>query len=156
MVFSQNLNKLIYLDNCALCRPFDNQDFLRIRMETTAVDLIIANVRSGIFTLLYSPVHLVEISNSTDDLIRNEVEGILTIFGKPIAPLVNTHDVHYRTRELITFKFGVADAAHLAFAETSAAEFVSCDDELLKKYRRLKTHMWCGTPIEFCEKEGLK
>jgi len=32
--------KLIYPDVCALCRPFDDQSYLRIRMETEAVNLI--------------------------------------------------------------------------------------------------------------------
>ncbi|MDF2953368.1 MAG: hypothetical protein OD816_000613 [Thermodesulfobacterium sp.] len=32
--------KLIYLDVCALCRPFDDQSYLRIRMETEAINLI--------------------------------------------------------------------------------------------------------------------
>lgn len=34
----------IYLDICALCRPYDVQTFLRIRMEPDAVNLILANV----------------------------------------------------------------------------------------------------------------
>jgi len=30
----------VYLDVCALSRPFDDQAFLRIRLETEAVNLI--------------------------------------------------------------------------------------------------------------------
>jgi len=33
---------LIYLDVCTLCRPFDDQSFLRIRLETDAVNLIMS------------------------------------------------------------------------------------------------------------------
>jgi hypothetical protein len=39
--------RLIYLDVCVLCRPFDNQQYLRIRMETESVNLILANVKKG-------------------------------------------------------------------------------------------------------------
>ena len=37
--------KSVYLDVCALCRPFDDQSYLRIKMETEAVNLILAKVK---------------------------------------------------------------------------------------------------------------
>lgn len=37
----------LYLDVCALSRPFDEQDYLRIRLETEAVNLILSNIRKG-------------------------------------------------------------------------------------------------------------
>jgi hypothetical protein len=40
-----DISKLIYLDVCVLCRPFDDQKYLRIRMEIDAVNLILANIR---------------------------------------------------------------------------------------------------------------
>lgn len=36
--------KSVYLDVCALSRPFDDQSYLRIRIETEAVNLILSNV----------------------------------------------------------------------------------------------------------------
>ncbi|GFP31652.1 hypothetical protein HKBW3S34_02573, partial [Candidatus Hakubella thermalkaliphila] len=42
----------IYIDVCALSRPFDDQSFLRIRLETEALNLILLNVREGRYTLL--------------------------------------------------------------------------------------------------------
>ncbi len=38
---------LVYLDVCALCRPFDDQTFLRIRLETDAVNLMISKIHEG-------------------------------------------------------------------------------------------------------------
>ena len=38
-----------------------------------------------------------------------------------------------RSEELYDLNFGVADAAHVAFAEQCGAEFISCDDYLIKK-----------------------
>ena len=38
---------LVYLDVCALIRPFDDQSFLRIRLETEAVNLILSRVHKG-------------------------------------------------------------------------------------------------------------
>ena len=39
--------KRIYLDVCALSRPFDDQAFLRIRLETEAVNLILSKTKAG-------------------------------------------------------------------------------------------------------------
>ena len=61
-----------------------------------------------------------------------------------------------RAEELYDLKFGVADAAHVAFAEQCGAEFISYDDSLLKKCLRHNIKVWCGTSVAFCEKEGLR
>ncbi len=44
----------------------------------------------------------------------------------------------------------------MAFAESYGAEFITCDDNLLKKSLMHKIAVWCGSPVAFCEKEGLR
>ena len=61
-----------------------------------------------------------------------------------------------RAEELVNLKFGIADAAHLAFAEIAQAYFISCDDKLIKNCKKHKVKIWCGNPIDFCVKEDLK
>ena len=61
-----------------------------------------------------------------------------------------------RTEELYDLNFGVADAAHIAFEEQCGAEFISCDDSLIKKCSRYNIKIWCGNTVAFCEKKGLK
>ena len=61
-----------------------------------------------------------------------------------------------KAEELCDLNFGVADAAHIAFAEQCGAEFISCDDSLIKKCSRQNIKIWCGNPVAFCEKEGLR
>ncbi|OQW87384.1 MAG: hypothetical protein BWK78_09065 [Thiotrichaceae bacterium IS1] len=53
--------KRIYLDVCALCRPFDDQRQIRIALKTQAVHLILSQVRQQRFELLLSPAHEAEI-----------------------------------------------------------------------------------------------
>ncbi len=65
-------------------------------------------------------------------------------------------DVRKRAEELYALKFGIADAAHVAFAEYCDAEFISCDDFLIKKCVKHKVNVWCGNPVAFFEKEGLR
>ena len=53
-------------------------------------------------------------------------------------------------------KFGPSDAAHLAFAEAAEADFVTCDDRLLRQCRRVQPSVWFGTLMAFCDKENLQ
>lgn len=61
----------VYLDVCALGRPFDDQTQMRIRLETDAVDLILSYVTAGGLTLIVSPVHIVEIEANPDPTMRD-------------------------------------------------------------------------------------
>lgn len=144
----------IYLDVCTLSRPFDEQNYLRIRLETEAVNLILSKVRDGNYKLLVSPAHFKEIDAIPDAIERIELRIVLNELGKQIK--VNMAKTRARAEELVNLGFGVADAVHLAFAEQAGASFISCDDRLVRKCLVHKINIWCGNPVVFCEKEGLK
>ena len=61
-----------------------------------------------------------------------------------------------RAEDLVQQGFGIADAAHVAFAEAGGADFITCDDRLLKKCQKIKLAIWCGDPLQFCIKGNLK
>ena len=146
--------KSIYLDVCALCRPFDDQSFLRISLETQAVNLIIAAIRNGRYEMLFSPVHKIEIASIEEELERTHLLTMLETLGRPVR--VDKKATRRRAEELVNKGFGVADATHVAFAEQSGAEFITTDLKLIKKCIRQKIRIWCGSPIMFSEKEDLK
>lgn len=146
--------KPIYIDVCALSRPFDDQSFLRIRLETEALNLILSNIKEGKYAFVVSPVHSKEIEAIPEAHERIELQAILEILGKPTK--VNLTKVREKAEELVKLNFGIADAAHVAFAEQANAEFVTCDDILIKKCSNHRIAVWCGSPVSFCEKEGLK
>lgn len=146
--------KIIYLDVCALCRPYDDQSFLRIHLETVAVQLILEAVQAGYYALARSPVHRHEI-----DAIPNLLERIelLTLLEESsFIPSFENERVRTRAENFVNFGIGVADAAHLAFAESTKADFISCDDKLLKKCAQIEIDIWTGSPILFCEKDDLQ
>lgn len=148
--------KGIYLDVCALERPYDDQRYMRIRIEATAIELITACVKADLYTLYYSPVHEEEISQNTNEIRRTEIELLLHNIAKNVKPLVKDNN-HLENRgwKLSAKGFGIADAFHIAYAESVGADFITCDDELLKRSRKYPLKVWCGTPIDFCMKEGL-
>jgi predicted nucleic acid-binding protein len=148
--------KTIYIDACALCRPFDDQSFLRIKLETIAMDLIINQVRTNKYNMKYSSAHLIEIEDIPDVIEQAEVKSLLVLLGRPVFSVSDKTAAGRRTEILIKNKFGVADAAHAAFAERCADAFISCDDDLIRKCRLNQLGVWCGTPVEFCQKEALQ
>jgi predicted nucleic acid-binding protein len=147
--------KLVYLDVCALGRPYDNQEMMRIRLEATAVQLVVVHVRLGNYELCYSPVHVREIGDNPDVIARADLLALLSRIGTDIRPRIDVGALVARTRELTAGGFGVADAFHVAHAEQVKASFVSCDDRLIRKCRAARVGVWVGTPVEFCAEEGL-
>lgn len=146
--------KLIYIDVCALCRPFDDQSYLRIRLETEAVSLILSKVKEKDYQMLISSVHHKEIAAIEDEIERSQLQIIIGNLGKSIK--VDIKKAKERANELVKLGFGIADAAHVAFAELSDAIFISCDDILIKKCLKHNIKVWCCTLLTFCEKEKLR
>jgi len=148
------VEKYIYLDVCSMSRPFDDQNIIRIRLETEAVNLILLKVKEGPFKLLVSPTHFKEVEAIPDPIERIELQTVLKKLGEPI--IGDKLKIRARAEELVRLGFGIADAAHVAFAEYNGAQFISCDDKLVKKCLVNKIKVWCGNPVLFCEKEGLR
>ena len=73
--------KEIYLDVCSLCRPFDDQSYARIRIETDAVNLILSKVRIKKYVMLKSPVHIKEIEAIDNDFERLELFNLINTYG---------------------------------------------------------------------------
>ena len=147
----------MYLDVCALCRPYDEQNSLRIEAETVAVNIVVALIKSGDYICYYSPVHLFELMRSSDETERTEILLLLHEYGKSARDLLGNV---YPEVERQAFRFESAgmkiiDAMHVAHAEAVNAAFISCDDSLLKKCRKCDMTVWFGTPVDFCTKEQL-
>ena len=148
------MTKRIYLDVCALSRPFDDQTQIRIRLETDAVQLILSHVRSGNLTLVISPVHDAELGAIDDLAEREQLLSTLRQIGHRVA--FDLKQARNRAEQLTQQRLGPADAAHLAFAEDARADFITCDDRLLRQCQRVRPGVWFGTPIAFCDKENLQ
>ncbi len=146
--------KKIYLDVCSLCRPFDDQNYIRIRLETDAVNLILTKVRSNIYQLMKSKVHEFEIRHISDKYEQIELLGLLDKYGNNIS--IDPKKLRTRAEELVSFNYGIADAAHVAYAESFESDFISCDDKLIRKCEKHVTLINCYNPVSFCKMENLK
>jgi predicted nucleic acid-binding protein len=149
----QNPKKL-YVDICTLCRPFDDQTQMRIHLETSAYYLILQALQNARYTMVVSPVHFEEANAISDVEERQEIIAVLERLGTTAK--CDVAAARARAEYLHARKFGLADAAHVAFAEATADVFISCDDRLVKKCRREKVTVTTMTPTEFTITEDLK
>lgn len=147
--------KRIYLDLCALERPYDDQSYPRIEAETAAVTLVMALLKAREYVLSYSPVHEFELEPNTDDAMCLEIRKLFQMNGENVALISDFSKVETRGLELHRLGMGIADAMHVSYAEACGAEFITCDDDLISKCRRNNVKIWYGTPVDFGKKEGL-
>ena len=146
--------KRLYLDVCAYCRPFDNQEIVRNRLETDAFHLIMEMIKSEKYLAIISPIHLQEVEAIEN---RQERIEILTLFERlEIVTKFDKKTIRARAEELHALKFGIADAAHIAFAEAQADIFISCDMKLLKKCQRHNITIETINLVEFSIREDLR
>lgn len=142
------------MDVCALSRPFDDQSYMRIRLEADAVYLILDKVQKGKYELITSSVHLREIGDNDNFEEKLQLLSLLQRFSKRTN--YDIGEAKMRAEGLISKGFGVADAAHLAFAEQAADTFISCDDKLLRKCKTTDLAVKVMNPIKFCDEERLR
>jgi hypothetical protein len=123
----------IYLDNSVLNRPYDNQRQPRIWLETICFVLILQLLEKGEAALVRSTFHLLENNESRAVEKREWVTACLNLASSVAR---TTAAMEHRANQLVKTGLRPLDAAHLAAAESAAADFfVTCDDQLIRKYR---------------------
>lgn len=137
----------IYLDMCALKRPFDDQRQGRILIETAAVTRILEAAGGGTLTLCNSTALAAENRRNPNQQRKARVETLLNWIGTP-APA--TPAVLNRAEDLVRQGFRDMDALHLAFAEALRADwFVTVDDQILSRAETVKLGVQVTDVIEF-------
>jgi predicted nucleic acid-binding protein len=121
---------LIYIDNCVLNRPFDDQSQERIYFETQAFLILLKQIDTGKINFLNSFAIEYEISAISD----TERESKIREYLKAASTYVDYNKkIEYRAKELMTFGFSAMDSVHIAVAEFAKVDyFVTCDDAILK------------------------
>lgn len=69
----------IYLDNCCLNRPFDNQSNIRIHLESEAVKTILSLCEQGIWQLIISEVVEFEIEETSEEERRSKFQLLISL-----------------------------------------------------------------------------
>lgn len=125
----------IYLDNCSIQRPLDDKSHLRIAVEGECVLKLLDLAEAGAISLISSEVLEFEIKRSPNIFRRRHAMNILLLAREYVS--VAAADMQ-RAEQLVQVGFAPLDALHVALAERAGADvFCTCDDDIIRKSRRL-------------------
>ena len=125
----------IYLDNCVLNRPFDDQSQERVRLETEAITLLLSRLERKELTWLGSQALEIEIDRTPDMEQQSRLRRVIEFVDVFVE--LGEKELE-RAKELQKLGFVGFDAVHLACAESGSADiFLTTDDRLLKLAKRV-------------------
>jgi predicted nucleic acid-binding protein len=125
----------IYLDLCAIQRPLDTPNQVRIVLEAEAILGIIRFSDREEVELLSSEALLYESEQSTLPIRKEHSRAVL---AKAKSMVNVTEKEKLRAADLMTFGIKPLDALHLALAESGKADyFCTCDDKLLQNSKQV-------------------
>jgi predicted nucleic acid-binding protein len=145
----------VYLDNCVLNRPFDDQSQERVRLETEAILLILSRIERKELEWVGSEALEIEIDKIPDTEQKARLKRVNEFVNDTIE--IGEKELK-RANELQKFGFIGFDAIHLACAENSKSEiFLTTDDKLLKiaKKHNKKLRIKVMNPLDWI-KEMMK
>ena len=139
----------LYIDNCVLNRPFDDQSQERVRLETEAIILLLSRLERKEMTWLGSQILEIEIDRAPDVEQRSRLKRVVEFVDSTIE--IGEKELK-RANELQKLGFVGFDAVHLACAESGKADvFLTTDDRLLKLAKRVakKLNVRVENPLDW-------
>ena len=136
----------IYLDNCCFNRPFDDQSYLSIFLETYAKLAIQDLVNEKEINLIWSFILDYENNANPDETVKQEIPG----WRDKAYKMVNRNSSLLKAANKIKDDgFGNKDALHIASAlEVNADYFITVDRGIQKKNKIIK-NLKIVNPIDF-------
>ena len=120
----------LYLDNCSLNRPFDDQTQMRIRLESEAKLYVQDKIKKNKIELVWS--YILDIENDQNPF--EEKRKAISKWKKlAIVDVEETAILLKRANNFVAYGIKAKDALHVSSAIEGKAEyFVITDDKLLK------------------------
>lgn len=143
----------IYLDNCCLNRPYDDQSQLRISLETQAKIFIQGMIADDKFELASSYMLDYECSRNPHEMRRGIIRGFLD--NNAVVYLDeggNKDKVEKLAEQIKATGIKPADAIHTACAILLNCDFFLTTDDRLLKYKSEQIEV--VDPIDFIKRIG--
>jgi predicted nucleic acid-binding protein len=140
-------------------RCFDDQSQMRIKLETAAVEGILALAEQGKLTMVWS--FMLDYENSLNPYEERR-EGVQLLSGLCKDTIRPSSKLLALARDIVKgSKMKPRDAVHLASAEVGGCDyFITCDDDLIsivqRSKRRFDLKVKAINPVEFIRDEGAK
>ena len=135
---------LLYLDNCCFNRPFDDQQQLRISLETQAKLFIQQEILTGRFSLLWSYILEHENNKNPFEVRRENVQDWKDI---AIKTIIETEEILSFGETLMKRNVKLYDALHVACAYIGGCDFFLTVDKGLLNKKICKIPIY--NPIDF-------
>jgi predicted nucleic acid-binding protein len=119
----------IYLDNCTFNRPFDDQNQLKIKLETEAKLFIQQEILKGTYELVWSYILEYENNQNKFDDKRNSIYGWKEI--AKVHCIENDDIIEYAEGVMNKTKIRTKDALHIACAVYAKSDFLITTDKQL-------------------------
>jgi hypothetical protein len=110
----------IYLDTCSLCRPFDDQSKLRIKIETEAVQFIFEQIKKKKVKWIASEVLEFEINQINNLEKRIKILSFLKIANSKIK---YSDKIEEKGIQIEKKGFNLLDALHISCSISSSAKY---------------------------------
>ncbi|OGK01798.1 MAG: PIN domain protein [Candidatus Raymondbacteria bacterium RifOxyB12_full_50_8] len=126
----------VYLDNCCLNRPFDDQRSIRIRLETEAKLFIQGKIRQREIELAWS--YMIDYENHANPF--RERRTAISAWRKIAVTDIEENTLLLRlANELVRMGLKAKDALHIACSIHAKCDyFLTTDDLVLRKSRGIK------------------
>jgi len=119
----------IYLDNCCLNRPFDDQLQDKVRLETDAILAIINMCEINKWEFCKSDVLIYEINQIID---YDRKQKVMRIYKYGKTEIKINKSIQLRANQLLEYNIKPFDALHLASAENGKVDiFLTTDKKLI-------------------------
>ena len=138
----------IYLDNCALNRPFDDQSHIRIRLESEAKLYLQEKIKNRKIEFIWS--YILDLENNQNPF--EEKKRTIEKWKKfAIVDIEETGNLVKVAKKFITYGIKTKDALHVSSAIAGKADyFVATDDKLLKKLS-VMNEIKSANPVDIVE-----
>jgi len=139
------------MDNCCYNRPFDNQNQLRIALETEAKLFIQNMIKSQGIDFVWSYVLLLENSRNTSSAKKNAISAFANRAAEIVAP---SEEILQNAASIMATGIKAYDALHVACSISSNCDFLITTDDRLLKYQDSRIKI--VDPIDFIKLIGVE
>ena len=123
----------VYLDNCCLGRPFDDQNAMRVFFETEAKLFIQEQIKAGKLEMATSYILHFENTQCQLKIKRESVGEFLKLYSAIYIDITFAERVRAKAEKFISAGIKQKDAYHVASAILAECDyFLSVDDRLIK------------------------
>jgi hypothetical protein len=136
----------VYLDNCCFNRPYDNQNDVKIKLETEAKLVIQEMILSGKLVLCWS--YILDFENINNPFKERQIE-IDKWSYKAECYTEEKQEILNLMKEIVSKGIKPLDALHISCSiDMNCDYFITVDRGILKKYNKIK-HISIKSPIDF-------